>query len=955
MSTLSFLDTLSKELLRRYGEDGLEDIQLLFPNRRSPFFFLKALSVGRKKPIFAPGADSLEDFLFTRTGYERVGSLELLLTLYEEYRKLAKEKGLPELSFNTFSCWGEAILSGFDEIDAYLQSPDKLFVDIRAIQDIELQFNFLPEAHRALAAHFWRHALSDKRERNKAFIQLWNHLPQLYTRLNKALDSQKKAYSGQLLAYIARQPEKYPQLVKKRLIFVGFNALSKAAYNFMCHCLEKHGAEVHWDLDEAYVGALHHEAGHFFRRYRKDRRLVSTFPESLPNQLELSKDVYTHEMQSPIAQVKGAVATLKDYRDKNSDTPLERIVIVLPQEDMLLPLLHALPRYELNISMGYRLAFTPVRDLILSFIPLFDSKKVPTGVPREEFDALCTHTYLAAFCASGTHVPADADVPPCVDAEDVVLARYPPFLKAALFEKTSLLEALQCLVAGILEVNKKHADIDPQAKNTPTQKHPPLNRLEQMYVETLRDMLTTVDKVGLGEHLDSTDDPLTTRSKQRIFRTLLFQQRIAFTGEPLRGLQIMGPLETRNLDFDCVIMLDMNEGSCPPRAHNDTLLPQSLRRAYDLPTVREQDAAYAYIFYRLLHCSKEMHFFYLSSQAGDASGAEKKQKSRFLYQMKYDNLHHKPRPVQHKSCLQLAQGQQVRITKTDALMERWRASAKQQYQADYALSVSALNDYLRCPMDFYYKRLQRLSLPISTEDQARMDFGTSFHKMMEDLYTDLVGQTLTEKILVDAAERAPKLLQKNLSKQYNLPPQEILRGKYKVFYTVLLKYVKRVIDLDKQRIKRLKGLRIKALEKKLSLTLPIPTASGEKTVCLYGKCDRIDETQETCYVLDYKTGKSTAGLTFDVLFNADPEGTYKDWRQLVLYAWMSQHRLSKPTEIMLLTLPVLTEACVAHRVLYGPEELLTDCLSELLNSDVPFRPADEAPCEYCPYGSLCYR
>ena len=959
MSNPTFLEELAARLYTQHGADELQQLQLLFPNRRAPLFFMKALSKASSKPLWAPGADSMEDFLFDQMGYIRLEKLDLLLLLYETHSSLGEEKGWQVQSFEHFSFWGEVILHDFNEIDAYLLSADKLFLHMSDLKEIDTRFAFLPEAHRALAERFWKHFLRDQGQHKELFLQLWKQLPILYDRLRKALLQRRQAYVGLLFRLLAEKPDTYPQLSKKRLLFVGFNQLSAAEQSFISYYIKHHQAQIHWDIDDFYMSHPVHEAARFFRGYQKHPVLGPTLPNPVPRHFQQPKKIQTQLSSHPISEVRAAVSHLQAYMRAHPQLDLERMAVILPEEEMLWPLLHALPKRAINISMGYRLSSTPLKDLVLMFLSIWPKRE--EGIPQSEWRQLLDHPYLSPFCESrATKEKNEEEKPPLhyiySHTQDT---RAPRFLYEALFEASELLEALDTLTTGWIQRANQVGETPYQLSlslSEPLLEASPFSRLELTYFRTLQEMISSLRSSSISSLLEQ----MRPRSQRRLLENLLYQQQIPFTGEPLQGIQLMGILETRNLDFDCLVVLDLNEGSWPPLLRGSTLVAQPLRRAYGLPTYREQQASYAHHFYRLLHRSKEVLLVHLSSEQS-ATSTEKKQKSRYLYQLAYDNPHHRLQEVKPPyPSIRVPLLQVKSIQKTQELLDKWRY-ATQGPGFSYSMSASDLNTYLSCPLGFYYKCMLKLRPRVGADALSRMHLGRLFHQAIEKLYEPRVGRLLTESILEEANTEAQGLLKRLICKDFGLDPRLPLRGKPRLFEHVLLRYLRAVIAFDKQRARSTEGLCIRQLEGKLHRRLSISNTEGNSTFYFHGRADRIDESQGTYFIIDYKTGKSSPQQpSTEALFLSEKPYQYNHVRQISLYAWMCSHMFKRRSEALLFPLVSLHKQAPLTYV-YAEEEIesrLKACVSELLDLSVAFGPpasAEQGLCEGCPHPELCRR
>ena len=934
-----FLYEVAEKLCTSYGSE-VSDLQLLFPNRRSILFFRRELSAYVGRPMWAPSMYSLTDFLFTETKYSPADSLHLLVQLYKIYEHLTQKSTTHVLSFEHFFSWGEVILRDFDAIDKSLVDAEKLFLHIKDLKDIDQRFDFMSAEHKALVERFWKHCIEHQRsfrhtDDHVLFLSLWKLLPKLYTGLHAYLIEYQIAYEGYILAFVAKDCEAFSFLSRKKLVFIGFHALVPAEQKLIKYCIEHFGAQVYWDLDAYYASSPDHEAGRFFRAYQKDMTLSSTIPSSLPAHFSQKKSIYTQSCAHPIAQAQAAAACLVHYVCAHPETPLERIAIVLPEEDRLLPLLQALPDHisqqGINITMGYSLAHTPLRDLTHYALTLFHS-------PLEERTLLTRclpllhHPYVCALLEDHVLPSSEMSHLPYARLSEEVLHTLPSFLQSFIgtcstqhsffAEFTKLLQALEAA-----NIARQH-----------------FYQLDKAYFESLYTGLQILKEANIMPYFSQ----LSLTGKQHLFHSLLRIQRIPFVGEPLKGLQIIGTLETRNIDFDCVIVLDLNEGSWPVASHHMlSCVPQFLRQAYGLSTYTHSDALYAYTFYRLLQRTKTAYLLYLS--ALDTSQAERKQKSRFLYQLEYDTQPHRLQTLSTPSSLTPMLSNILEIQKTTTCLSKLRKKGK------YLLSVSDINTYLHCPLQFYYRKIVHLPISLSSSAQERIDLGRITHTVLQSLYAPLKDRIVSFDTFCNSEKEVARILEEACKSYYKLPRHKKILGKYNMFYKILEKYVQNVVSLDKVRVKQEKKFCIRGLEQEVTRSF---TLKDGRTCAIAGKIDRIDELSEEYVINDYKTGKvdtHAKEVNIDTLFRNEKSRNWDAVRQVALYALIYERQKKRTCSAQVLTLPTLNTA-PPMRYRFDPdhiEEKLLQLLEEILNIDVPFTTHNATVCEYCPYQTLC--
>ena len=579
--------------------------------------------------------------------------------------------------------------------------------------------------------------------------------------------------------------------------------------------------------------------------------------------------------------------------------------------------------------MGYSLAHTPLRDLTHHALILFHSSS-EESIRLTHCLPFLKHPYIRALL--GYIVLPEASHVPYAQLSEKILHALPSFLQSFIGKcssQRSFFDEFKTLLKALEEAN-----MDKQQ----------FYQLDKAYFTALYNGLQTLQTANIVSYFSQ----LSLTGKQQLFHYLLHMQRIPFVGEPLKGLQIMGTLETRNIDFDCVIILDLNEGSWPVAPdHMLSCVPQFLRQAYSLATYAYSDTLYAYTFYRLLQRTKTAYLLHLHSI--DTAHAEKKQKSRFLYQLEYDAHPHQLQILSAKSHAAPIFSNILEIQKTTSSL------SKLMKEDVYTLNVSDINVYLHCPLQFFYRKIMKLSTSLSVTAQERIDLGKIAHKVLQNLYTPLKGKALSIDDFRNAEVELSKIIEEACKSHYKLPKKSKILGKYIIFYKILEKYIKNVVSFDKKCFTQGKKFCIRGLEQEVIINLSLK--DGRKC-SIKGKIDRVDECREGYVVTDYKTGKVNQRqekISEELLFERENSRRWDAARQVALYALMYEKQKKETCHAQVLTLPTLNaEPPICYRFSAQKiEEKLLQLVEEIFDIHTPFTTRNTIICEDCPYQILC--
>ena len=944
---IPFLKETAQQLLES-GRD-LKDLQVVLPNRRAGLFFTKYLGELIQQPVWMPEVITIEQLVYQLAGNTPTDDLTLVFELYEQYRTLQKEAE----PFDRFFHWGELILKDFNDLDQFLAPVKQVYAHLAEIKEFESDLSFLTEEQWALIAQFWKAFERQNETEQERFLKFWQILGSLYEGFQERLQKSGLAYGGQLYRQVASSTDSIVQ-PDKHVIFIGFNAFTLAEEKIITHFIAAFGAEIFWDVDAYYLEDPLQEAGLFFRDYIKNPVLGKTFPERIPAEIQKKgHQIHTHSIPLKTNQA-NLVGKLLEQVGPNE--PLEETVIVLPDEQLLFPVLHQLPEViaKLNVTMGYPMRNAPIYAFLDAVLDLQRHAKVKEGqvtfYHKPVLDLLA-YPYLQA--AEGDWA---ADAAKKIQTENWVdvpreLVSKENTLFGLVFQKVSGDSLLEYLIAIIKHLAKELQE-DPTQKSYLFQAFKQLNRVAEIFSATGSKGLKVEFLLNL-------------------FRKLFRDLKLPFEGEPLQGLQVMGVLESRNLDFRRVIICDVNEGSFPPGGGIQSMIPMNLRKAFRLPVQEQNDAIYAYTFYRLLHRAEEVHLIYTT--AGEQGKSS--EMSRFIQQMRVELPISKPESVLVP--VNLTPNQSIVLAKTPdmlAILSRYFKPMGEE-EAEKKFSASALNMYLDCRLRFYLRYVAQLKEKeevVTTIDP--MTFGTLLHRGIELLYEIPEGKDFRD---LDSHEierllpQVPQAVERAFRELYKKEDGEelLLTGQLQIAKEVLAKYSEAVLAYDQ----RNGDFRIVGLEKEHLAHLRIETEEGPKEVALGGVIDRMDIKDGVVRLLDYKTGKDTKKVsTIASLFDRDDKKRNKAAMQTFLYAFFYQYQ---NPESQLPIKPGIINIKEIYSQDFSPylqlnnaevydyrefaeefEQGLRGLLEEIVNPLFPFdQTEDKKKCTYCAYKELCGR
>ncbi len=963
--------------------DNLQDYCFVFPNKRSATFFSDFLREAAGSTIISPPATTISDFVASFSDLIEANRYEQLFTLYNEY---SKKPGV-DISFDRFLFWGEMLISDFNDVDRYLVNPQSLFVNVRNLREISTDYftdeqryvieRFWGEQNpRAHIDHFWNHLdYGDGKDtsRQEKFLRLWEVLFPLYDDFNRSLAERGLASSGRLYRNAADclKNREDSALVYKRYIFVGFNVLSTSEIAIFSRLQKRGLADFYWDFNSPALRTPGNRA----------RRFILKNLQEFPSLYQLEEPEITSMpairiigVPSAIGQVKEAASQISEWiGSKTIANPANAIdtAVVLPDESLFIPLIHSLPQEitNLNVTMGFPLKIGPVASLLRSLV------RLQLRVGKSHGKASFFHDDVIPLLS--TPLIFESDPEGCTALEKLIRDQ-------RLFQIPA--ETICGTAPGIAPVFRPIGN---------------LASIESVreYIDTLCDFLDERVKPTdrMGRHFinayrtsvrrlcDAADEFAVSISGYPLFQMVeraVNSDSVQFVGEPLSGLQVMGVLETRALDFDNIIMLSMNERIFPRKHYTRSFIPDTLRRGYGMATLDFQESIYAYYFYRLISRARNVTLIYDARRVG---GARSNEMSRYLAQLLYvfgkKNVTHSI-GVYDSLPFEIPP---IGIRKDERIMNLLKEFTPE--GGSRSLSASSINTYINCPLEFYLRYVEGYDAYDEMTDYVDFStFGNILHSVMQSIYQDF--QTVNEKgerkpVEISARMLDPFIENKLTPKLDRLILRTINKcfNKYKgdkldtplAGETIVLSRIFKEAVIEILRIDRsLTPFVFDSAEYRMEGCLEI---NDHLKVNVKQFIDRIDHVDGNMRFVDYKTGSDEmSSPSIDELFNGASVKRPKAIMQLMLYCHI-YNRLTgdncpiRPSIYKIRSIMVegLKPLSIGTR---GNKSDLNDYhdfydefiaglnskIEEIFNPDVPFTQAmTDHSCKFCNFKTICSR
>ncbi len=929
----TFLTEVAQRLIAEHPHD-LEKVTVVFNNRRSGLFLRRHFAAMGDKPFFLPRIIGIDDLIAELGSLEIVPNEFLLFELFDIHRQLGGE-GRKFETFEEFISFGDMMLADFSEIDLYCVDVQQLFSNL----------------HELKAIGEWDVETGQLTPFQQKYIEFYKSLYQYYDQLHQRLISQHKAYSGMAYRHVAENIEQLaPKAVGSQFYFVGFNALSTSEHAIIKHYTQAGLGTLITDGDAYYVEDRDQEAGHFLRKYQGgDIPIPQEYPDHF---VQNHKNITIVSCPENVLQCKYAGKLISKQIDANE--PIEQTAIVLADESLLMPMLNALPAEvkTANVTMGYPFVNTAVHSLMMKFFSLQQRRRKELFYHQDILDLLSDQYICKILGINNIHSKLSQ------------LLYNSHIIYAGVEEIASLCKSMGCDPTPFLPIF---------SHEVPTPEQFLLD--SKALVHTLYSSGTfdsnTKEKEALACLLQIIDYFLELQEKYhfvenlnvllKIYSRLAKRRSVAFYGEPLHGLQVLGVLETRNLDFKKVILISANEGTLPSGRTNNTLIPYNLKRAFGIPTFHEKDAVYAYNFYRLLQRADEIHLLYNTESDGMGKGSP----SRFILQVRRELAERYPGHITlHEEVLSAESATNIEsrpltYVKDDLILQRLGVIAAKGF------SPSALNKYRNCPLMFYFENVLGIKeLDQVNEDLEQNELGTHIHAVLQTIYSQGIGQPLQKETLQQALANLDNLLKAEFDKDFNHGRSH--EGRNHFLESVAKTQITNFLQSEIKRLEAGDQLTILELEKPLSHPVNIATTQGPVPVTIGGIADRIDLCNGIIRVLDYKSGRVEAK---DLrVKEAQPNWTEVSdkWFQVLLYTWLFHYKKKGDTQHQAGIIPLShlnSEILLAEweganymdeRHLADFEKMLKEVVSEILNPNIPFLAnPDSKMCGYCPFAETC--
>ena len=930
------------------------DKTFVFPNRRSLIFFQKYLGeeYGKLygKPLLSPQMLTISELFASISGLELADPIEVQYILYKNYIRLK----YPELdqalamereSFDEFLHWGNVMVSDFNDIDKYLIDASQLFTNIKDLKELDSDYSFLTESQRRAVEKFWSSFLNGGVSfKKESFSQLWNLMYDLYISFKSELEAANCGYEGMIYRKVAENPQmcSYSQLV-----FIGFNAPNKCERKLMKWLRESGRGDFYWDFYGPMVTDPLNKASMF----------ISEAVKEFPSKYKIESEhqcarIFAVGVPSGVGQAFVAADILKGIAGSN---PI-RSAVVLPDEKLLLPLLDSIPEEygKVNVTMGYPISATPLTGFVNLVVQLQRSVKIKgnkCSFYSRTLLELLKHNYIKEQAsdealkisdyivkANLIYIPLDMEFVSKVEST---------LLKSLFAVPGDSAEMLDYITAILKELDLFSSPLDKEF-------------IYRYYLAILR--------------LKNLNIPMRKETCLKLLVQITSSIAVPFNGEPLAGLQVVGSLEVRALDFENIIILSVNEGTFPASSQSNSFIPYNLRVGFGLPTYELQDAIAAYHFYRSIYRAKNVWLLYDTRSDGLKSG----EVSRFIKQLEYHYNIPIERSIVATSVISSGDKVSIEVRKGPQVMQRM-IDAYLKEEGGKSLSASAINTYLNCPLQFYLNYVMGIREEEDVEESIEAStFGTIFHDTMEELYSKYVGELISDAI-IDSIMKERQRLDEVIEAKFKKSRIAEIVGKNVIVKEVIRRCVMITLEEDKK-------------------YTPFHYIGGEETfysrlrlsdgrsVRFKAVIDRIDSTDNSLRVVDYKTGKvekPSANTSIDSYFERDKGKQYKAFVQLYLYAMVldtlagecgflklksgkkvnfvcsddsSNIDMAVYPVTKLKKEPILLQHMTRENLdIY--KAALTRCVEEIFNEDIPFMQAEEGnrSCSWCIFKQICRR
>ena len=949
-----FLEKIAQDIATKQNE--FDDLCIVCPNIRTIDYLKHFLAKNLKETIWSPKFMNLSELTQSYTELEKADELVLQIELYKSFKEIYKNsKFFSDYDFDKFYGIGEIILRDFNEIDNYLIEIEQIFVNISDFESINSIEEYLTEDQivtvKEFFAHFSPESISEEKE---YFVELWSNIPDLYKFFKQKLAEKKIGYNGMIIRDLCDRinDDKIEFDNYKKFLFVGFNALTKAQKIVLGAIQKVKKAVFYWDYDKFYSDDIDNEAGLFVR---ENLALFSDDFEIDRNKMLKNKNIKLIGFPLEIAQTKALPTILAELNiDLKNKHELAKTAVVMPDDNLLFSVLHALPPEieQINVTLGFPFRNTSIFSFISQWLNIlhkiiknktifFDDIKnfLDNQIVSEILDN--SYDFVISKLENSKKV--------YFSIED--LNEINNYAIKLFFDEKNI-KYVDVLLENILKI----LEIVFHAIGT-TDRKVETEAIFQFYNQMLN------VQTRFSNELAKDKDIITVRILLKFLKQMFSGVHIPFQGKSLDGLQLMTIMETRNLDFENLIILNMNEQILPKKASHSSLISEFMRKSFGMPILKYQDSIFAFLFYSLIQNSKNIVLTY-SNLISDKSG----ELSRFVQQL----IHETDIISEHKQY-----SEQIKPKRAEAIVvEKDKKILKildEYLESKKLLSASALSTYISCPMKFYFHRIAKIETPIEDKNEFEIDalkFGNIFHNSMEELYKPFVNKELSEADFEIIESRIDETIKKMIFEELNQVQEASVSGINNIVHNVIKKYVQNFISFDKKQL----PFRIVSLErsKKYQGIFEIMANNKKHQIKLEGIFDRVDEKDKLMYIIDYKTGVADLSVTkIEELFETDKfKNSKKAIFQMLLYSIIFKQNYSTFNFEPLLFITTNLNEEYSGNIKIGKEfvnnfsaeifgdfeNFLVELLEEIFDKNIPFTQTDKFDsCMYCDYIGICGR
>ena len=947
MSKSFFLEEVVNYTYKKYK--NFQNLYIVFPNRRAGLYFQKALSKKAKNTIWSPKIRTLEEFVQMYSNIKICDDVADNIILNHILFKIIKKYQDDEVdvSFEKFYYWGQMLINDFEDIDQSLQDESKIFKSIKDQKEIEETFHFMDKENYESIKSFWTKFFPKMSINQRNFHKTWKILLKVYKDFKIVLREKKLAYKGIVYRDVVDNLSvNINHNEGVNYLFVGFSVLSNAEKKFIKFFIKNYSAMVFWDFDDYYFSDYKQEAGESFRAFKEDKVLYSTFPKVIPNNFNsIEKEFCSVGVGSQVGQAK-VLGNLLENIKKKKDFDADKILVLLPNEGLLFPVLNSIPSSinKINVTMGFPLSETPLYDLIKIILKVKKNSSVRNYQKSSYYKdivELISHPYVYQYDKDFSNSFIEE-----LNSKKLIYIPHSYFISTSTLlniifnSSNNIINNLSDVIELFYKKIENFGNLDKEYL---------------IYFHKLFDRLVEIDF-----------DIESVEVLSKLLSQISKLTKIPFSGEPLSGLQVMGVLESRNLDFDQVFILSVNEGELPRKSLNNSFIPFNIRKGFKLKTSDTIDSIYSYLFYRVIQRAKNVTFIYNNKSDFDSKG----ELSRYVKQLQIESRF-SINNISISNDISVNMENNISILKTDDMLK----NLNNRFSGKGYISPSAIKEYVSCSLKFYYKYVANIKEIMPYVDQIdKMVFGNLSHNALELLYQDIIkskNSKIIEKNDFFKIKNSISGAIMSVTKKYfklKSKSEFLIEGHNVILFEIIKDYVTKIISFDEKNapfeLIALEGNKNSGYKKELKI-------DAKRIVNISGFIDRIERKDGVVRIIDYKTGGDRKRIkSIDSLFSSDKNDRNDAAFQLLFYAllYINARGFEEPISVGLNNIREMSITNFDSRLFFNRndkindvreylndfESLLVDTIKTIFNRDIPFSQTDDHDvCKYCSYKNIC--